>query len=245
MRQLFAYFLVLISLSAQAGRIPASDIPFTTWKSYLEHEKGLLLDLFPDAKYLGPQWTKYEEFNVDGRQFPPNRINVLELQCKNRNLYPTHPQQFTKEYIYGVVAKYDNLRLPGKSSSCEISTKNAKAYCIRAMRAVVAVMSDTYEDGCGNLYRGYWLKNYRVAQNKNLSEDNMGTLFALGRTQYPKRNAQFAGEYEDGNSYAVNVKEFLFLGPLLPGDLKRIQDARGFAARAGFRKNGKLWVPKN
>lgn len=234
-----------IILPAQAARIPASDIPFNSWKTYLEHEKGTFADLFPDAQYLEPRWVKYEEFDVDGRQLPPGSIDVLPLTCKDKNLYPTHPQQFTKEYIYGVVSKYDNVRLPGKSSSCETFTRNARAYCIQAMRAVVAVMSDVYEDGCGNLYRGYWLKNYRVARDKRKSEDNMGTLFALGRTQYQKPNAQFAGEVIDGNTYPVNVKEFLFLATLRPGDTKRIAEARGYAARAGFRKNGKIWIPKN
>jgi len=236
--------LLLLTLSAGA-RVPASDIPFTSWKAYLEHEKGSLADLFPDSKYLEQRWVKYEEFDVDGRQFPPQNIDVLPLTCKDKNLYPTHPQQFTKEYIYSVVAKYDNTRLPGKTSSCELATRNAQAYCIRAMRAVVAVMSDTYQDGCGNFYRGYWLKSYRVAVDRKKSEDNMGTLFALGRAQYPKPNAAFAGEFIDGDTYPVNVKEFLFLAKLLPNDMKRIRDAQNFAARAGFRKAGNIWRAKN
>lgn len=235
---------VILALSVSAfARVPASDIPFTTWKSYLEHEKGSFADLFPDSKYLEQSWVKYEEFDVDGRQFPPQNIDVLPLTCKDKNLYPTHPQQFTKEYIYSVVAKYDNARLPGTSTSCEVSTRNAKAYCIRAMRAVVAVMSDTYQDGCGNFYRGYWLKNYRVATDRRKSEDNMGTLFALGRAQYPKPGAQFAGEFVDGNTYPVNVKQFLFLGKLLPNDMKRIREAQGYAVRAKFRRVGFIWQP--
>ena len=237
--------LIILSfiLPAQAARIPASDLPFNNWKSYLEHEKGVLVDLFPDSKYLGPGWTKYHEFDVDGRQLPPGTLDVLPLTCKDKKLYPTHPQQFTKEYIYGVVASYDKARLPGGSSSCETATRNARAYCIIAMKAVVVVVSDTYEDGCGNLYRGYWVKNYRVAVDKRKSEDNMGTLFSLGRTQYPKPNGQFAGEFVDGNTYPVNVKDFLFLATLRPGDQKRIREAQGYAARAGFKKAGRIWQP--
>jgi hypothetical protein len=106
-------------------------------------------------------------------------------------------------------------------------------------------MSDTYEDACGNLYRGYWFLNYRVGGGPQKSEDNMGTLFSKGRTQYPKPNAIFAGEVVDGNTYAVGIKNFLFLSPLLPGDMKKIREAYGYAAKAGFKKNGKIWVPRN
>jgi hypothetical protein len=73
----------------------------------------------------------------------------------------------------------------------------------------------------------------------------MGTLFSKGRTQYPKPNAIFAGEVVDGNTYAVGIKNFLFLSPLLPGDMKKIREAYGYAAKAGFKKNGKIWVPRN
>lgn len=245
MRRSIAFFITLLfALPALAVRSPASDIPFATWKQYLEHEKGNLTDLFVDGRYMENRWVKYEEFDVDGSQFPPARVDIIPLQCRDKNLYPTHPQQFTKEYVLGLVAKYDNRRLPGSSDACAVST-TTKSYCIVAQRGVVAVMSDTYEDGCGNLYRGYWFLNYRIGGGPTKSEDNMGTLFSKGRTQYPKRNAMFAGEVEDGNTYAVDVKNFLFLSPLLPNDLKRIREAQGYAARAGFRKNGRIWVPKN
>lgn len=235
---------LIFTFPALAQRVPASDLPFNDWKSYLEHEKGILADLFPDGKYLDGKWVKFHEFNVDGSQLPPGAIDVLPLTCEDKNLYPTHPQQYTKEYIYGVVSKYDNRRLPGKSSSCEIATQNAKAHCIVAMKAVVAVISDTYEDGCGKLYRGYWLKDYRIANDKRKTEDNMGTLFSLGRTQYDKLNAQFPGEVVDGSTYPVKVDEFLFLATLRPGDVKRIREAQGYAVKAGFKKVGKIWKAK-
>lgn len=239
MKLILLFFLLVSSLTSFA-----SDIPFTGWKAYLEHEKGLLADLFPDSRFLDNRWVKYEEFDVDGRQLPPNTINVIPLQCRSRKLYPTHPQQFSKEYIYGVVSKYDNVRLPGTSSSCELATRNARAYCIRAMRAVVAVMSDTYEDGCGNFYRAYWLKNYRVAMDRRKSEDNMGTLFSKGRTVYPKANAQFSGEVDTGDSYPVDVNEFLFLAPLLASDRAKIREFQNYAIRAGYKREGKIWRAK-
>ena len=143
----------------------------------------------------------------------------------------------------GLVAKYDNRRLPGTSDACATPT-TTKKFCIVAQRAVVSIMSDTYQDSCGNFYRGYWFLNYRVGGGPSKSEDNMGTLFSKGRTQYPKRGAQFAGEVEDGNTYPVDVKNFLFLSPLLPNDRARIREALGYAAKAGFRKVGHIWEPK-
>ena len=244
MKSLVALVFLVSSLTVLADRVPANDIPFSTWKGYLEHAKGNFQDLFEDGQYLDNRWVKYEEVDVDGSQFPPSRIDIVPLTCRDRKLYPTHPQQFSKDYVMSLVSKYDRIRLPGTSSACTTPT-TSKRTCIVAMRAVVAVMSDTYQDSCGNYYRGYWFLSYRVSTNRFKTEDNMGTLFSKGRTQYPKPHAQFAGEVVDGNTYPVSEKDFLFLTPLLPGDMKKIRDNQAYAIRAGFTKKGMIWNPRN
>lgn len=248
MKILFVALVLFGACSHQAKdlseRQPANVILNQTWKGYLESKVGPFPNLFPDAKYLKMPWTTYHEFDVDGTKFPPNRIQVLSLNCRDKKLYPTHPQQFTKDYIMGVVAPYDRLTLPALSSSCIIPNPTKK-FCLSAQRAVVAVMSDTYQDSCGNLYRGYWMVSYRIGGGPKMSEDTMGTLFAKGRTQYEKPHSDFPGkEFIDGNTYAVDQKEFLVLGTLLPTDKKKILEAQSIAFKGGFRKQGLIWIPK-
>ncbi len=248
-------YLILASLVALVGcaqysqgpseRGPASVITHPTWKGYLEQEKGRsLADLFVDPSYIKAPWKKYSEFNVDGSQFPPNRINVVPLNCADKKLYPTNPQQNTKEYIYGVYADYDYTRLPGTSSACIIPNFNKK-HCLRAQIAVVAVMSDIYQDACGHFYRAYWMLSYKNGGGPRMSEDNMGTLFSKGRTVYEKPNSQFPGkEFVDGDTYPVDVKSFMFLGSVLPRDGQKIRESQALATRAGYTFRNRIFYAK-
>jgi hypothetical protein len=231
-------FIVIGLLLNQSG---FAGITHTTWKGYLEHQKGSFADLFPDGQYIETSWRTYSEFNVDGSHFPPNKIQILPLTCAKKNLYPTNPQQNTKVYIYGVYSNYNHVRLPGTSSSCITPSFNKK-HCLRAQSAVVAVMSDVYQDSCGNFYRGYWRLNYRIGGGPQMSEDTMGTLFSKGRTVYEKPNSSFPGkEFVDGDTYPVDVKNFMFLGSVLPGDQQKVKNAQAMALRSGYTLKNRIW----
>ena len=178
-------------------------MPNQSWRGYVESHMGPLAKQFPESQYIINNWSTYTEFSVDGGQFPLRNVTKVQLNCADKKLYPTHPQQFTKEYIMGLTADYKRTEMPGTATSC-ITPNFNKKYCLLSQRAVVAIMSDIYEDSCGNLYRGYWFLSYRVGGGPSKSEDSMGTLFAKGRTQYEKPHSEFPGkEFIDGNTYPV------------------------------------------
>lgn len=237
------FTLILVSCSHLPSREPSS-IPHHNWKSYLDHKFGSLAQLFPeDGRYLTPTWKPSHEITFDKRPPQPNQLQEVVVNCKKKELWPTHPQQGTKEYLYAVVAPFDRQRLPPQMSSC-ITPNPTRKYCLRAQDANVLVMSDTYVDNCGNYYRGYWHVAYRTGGGPLKSEDHMGTLLSKGRTQYEKPRAQFAGEYETGYTYPVDPKQFMFLSPLLPGDMNKIRQSQTEATRLGFTKRGQQYFPR-
>ena len=82
------------------------------------------------------------------------------------------------------------------------------------------MISDIYEDGCGNLYRGIWrVKFFR-------QEENLVTLFSPGRTILPRKNSPDLGLFEPGSTQAIESKDFLFLSPPFPGDLEKVRRLR-------------------
>lgn len=230
--------LLLFSCAHGPERAPSS-IPFPSWKSYLDHKYGSLSSLFAsDGKFLEAPWKQSHEITFEKRPPAPSQLPEVALSCGDKKLWPTHPQQTTKEYLFAVVASFDRIRLPGTMSSC-ITPNFNKKHCLRSQDANVIVMSDTYHDSCGNLYRGYWVVSYRTGGGPNKSEDNMGTLLSKGRTQYEKAKAQFAGEYEPGYTYPVEAQNFLFLSQLLPGDQRLIRLNREQALKFGFKLKGR------
>jgi hypothetical protein len=102
--------------------------------------------------------------------------------------------------------------VPADSRTCKIASKSAKPVCLLTDIFEYAVISDVFEDNCGNIYRGYWNVGFLK------QDDNMGMLLSKGRTVYPKANAEYAGETEVGSTYAVDAKDFLFLGAPLAAD---------------------------
>lgn len=153
---------------------------------------------------------------------PLNQIKKVAFNCAaDAKLYPTHADQTLKYYHIFNSASFDLARLKYDDPACLLPSryKNAAGqyYCQRADIYFTTIISDTYRDRCGHVYRGFWRTSF-LQQN-----ENMGTLFAKGRTMYPKPGAEFPGDVQLGGTYAVDSAEFLFLAELLPGDAQQIE----------------------
>lgn len=176
---------------------------------------------FPNASAL-VRWT--DNIGPSNDVVDPLKVERRPLNCIDTNLYPTHPQQMSKVYHVALVGRYDMEKLTAEDEACAIGSKykNTRGIkmCLRADSVEYNVLSDTYADSCGNMYRGFWEVSFLQR------EDNMGTLFSKGRVLYEKPRAEFPKDMYVAQTYAVPVKEFLFLSPLFKDDLKNIEEQR-------------------
>ncbi len=154
----------------------------------------------------------------------PKDVERVQIACADKTLYPTHPQSSLKKYHRYSHGRYDHAKLDGESPVCKVKgggrNSAGKIPCLSPAGLDYAMLSDTYEDSCGNRYRGYWENLYLT------TDETMGTLMSRGRTVYTVPNAQFSGEVYDGATYAVDAGDFAFVSALLPGDEERIANAK-------------------
>ncbi len=147
-----------------------------------------------------------------------NTVRKVNLNCESKTLYPTHPEQTTKQYHSYVIASYDTYKLNPNDEACTLKSKYkngaGKHYCQRSSTVESAVISDLYRDECSNIYRAFWRVTFLT------THDNMGTLFSKGRTMYPKPHSEFFGDMVIGDTYAVNESDFLFLSEVFASDVK-------------------------
>lgn len=188
---------------------------------------------FPDSDLL-KFWNNNDDFTIS-RGEVPELIVKTEIQCAKSTLWPTHPQQFTKEYHFAAWAHYDHGRLSPDSAAC-LRANPTNRFCVMATYANAVVMSDTFSDECGNSYRGYWLVSYLR------SDESMGTLFSKGRTVYPKPDAEFPGEFYTGDTYRVESSQFLFLSPITKEDLKQVEMSQTEAREEGYISRKFQWI---
>ena len=221
-----------------SDRTPSAAPRQTNWQSYILEEvlTGGLDEVFPDTHLL-KGWQPSSEVVFAGTPPRPSQLNEVPLECADKRLWPTHPQQFTKEYLHAVYSNYEHHKVPVNSAAC-LRANPTRRFCVSATWANMIVMSDTFEDSCGHRYRGYWLVTFLD------SEESMGTLLSKGRTVYPKANSQFAGEYEEGQTYVVNEKDFMFLTRLRVGDSAKIEQQRAQALQRRYRLVGREFRPR-
>lgn len=211
----------------------------SSWQDLVQDElnqRGLDF-YYPDTRYLKP-WQIDDDVVLSSKLPTPEEIGQISVACEDKRLFATHPQQTTKEYMYALWADYDYTKLPVDSVACTIPNPTRK-YCLRATWAKLVVMSDTFEDSCGNQYRAYWMVNYLMA------DESMGTLVSKGRTIYEKPRSQFPGEFVTGNTYELREDDFLMLSPVWKGDQIKINQSRTEAFKQGYRMQGKLFIIEN
>jgi hypothetical protein len=187
---------------------------------------------FPDSHLL-KGWSESSDIVIT-RTETPETIRKVSINCPSRNLSPTHPQQYTKEYHYAVWSHYDHGRLKPDSAACERPNPTNR-FCVKATYANAVFMSDLYNDDCGNTYRGYWLVSYLQ------SDESMGTLFAKGRTVYPKPDSEWEGEMITGDTYVTQESEYLLFSAINKTEAEQINMSQRNAIKEGYVRSGLLW----
>lgn len=166
------------------------------------------------AAFLG--WKTKENWSTEtGDVFA---LKQTSLNCSDKTLVPTHPQQTTKKYHHFLVGRFNVPKVKADSRVCKIKTQGSNSRCLMADTMEFALISDTYQDLCGNKYRGFWALSFLR------QDESMGTLFAKGKSTYSNPKSQFANDMLDDGTYALQVDDFLFLTSLLPGDEKQISE---------------------
>lgn len=155
----------------------------------------------------------------------PADARRVTLECADKHLYPTHPSADRKRYHRLATGHFDAFKVDGDSNVCKIKgpTKDPNTglrRCALADTLQYVVLSDTLEDSCGNMYRGFWAVSFLT------HDENMGTLMSLGRAVYQVPKSEFKGEMYDAQTYAVDESQLLFLSPLADGDTDAIAQAR-------------------
>lgn len=199
---LVAFLCLAACAHAPADREPAS----------VSTDPAVAFDL-PNRSALGPWHSDSQAVNGETNLAVFART---ELDCGDKNLYPTHPQQDTKTYHRFNWAQYNQAKLQASDAACTLSskTKNSRGQkpCLRGNIVEDVVISDVYEDSCGHRYRGFWETAFLK------TDETMGTLFAKGRAMYADPNSEFDNMLVVGHTYAVPASEFMFLSPLFAGD---------------------------
>lgn len=201
-----------------------------SWDRFLD------VSVFPESQYL-QSWRESTDFVIEG-SLTPEEASPKEHQCASGKLWPTHPSQSTKEYLWAQFAHYDHFKVPVTSYACLRANPSGR-FCVMAAIALAVVMSDTFEDDCGNLYRGYWLVTYFK------SDENMGTLYSKGRTAYPRPGSEYEYDMIEGDTYPLQQSDFLFLGELRPFDREKISLEQERAAQNGFKRVNRQFLRFN
>ncbi len=187
--------------------------------------------------FLG--WSTPKGYQDDSIHF--DRLSPKDLNCQSQLLYPTHPQQNLKIYHIYRHGKYNHFKLKGDDEACAISAKqnNGRGFknCFRPDLLVDVVLSDTYMDSCGNYYRAF----NHVQFFSRL--ENMGHLFTPGRTLYQDPQSNFENDFIVGQTYFVNLSDFLLVTELFPGDFELIKQYSAEALKTHvFDKNTYLYT---
>jgi hypothetical protein len=159
-------------------------------------------------------------------------VKPIPINCENSRIFPSHPQMDQKKYFNAKYGSYDHFKLSPDSEICllKTKTKNSKGNytCLRADRLAYVVISDLYEDTCGNFYRGY--KELLFQR----SHENMGTLISPGRSMFSDPKGTVEGEYVYGSTYPMESMEFYFFTEVTDKERRAIQIGKIRAPNLGL-----------
>lgn len=180
----------------------------------------------PNPKaFLG--WENNPDFPPSGAK--PETFKRVTVDCPGRELFPTHPQQTTKTYHVSLLGRYDHFRLRAGDDACERGADRPNARgemsCLRPDSIEYAVISDFYQDRCGNFYRGFWDVQFLK------TNDTMGTLFSQGRVLFQNPKSPFENDMYVADTYALNESNFVFLAPVTENEVRIIKREKESALR--------------
>jgi hypothetical protein len=141
--------------------------------------------------------------------------------CDQSTLYPAHPQQTSKQYHVFRAAHFTGSKLRADARACKRSGKS-KSRCLETYPLHYGIISDLFQDACGNMYRAFWKITYFYP-----SEESMGTLSSKGRTLYSPPKPMSENDQYVGPTFPVARDEFIFLTPAFEGDIDAL--ANGLA----------------
>ena len=156
------------------------------------------------------------------------QIETTEIQCESQELTPSHPSMEMKLYFNAKWGRYDDRKVSPKSSLCLIQSRSKNPVCLKADTVNYVIVSDLFQDRCGNFYRGYAEVLFQR------SFENMGTLFSPGRTMYQNPKSEFEGDLVSGNTYPVDSAQFFFFTKATDEEVKQIVKNKSVAARQGY-----------
>ncbi|MES3038307.1 MAG: hypothetical protein V4736_10405 [Bdellovibrionota bacterium] len=196
-RLLLALLFPILASAQASGPVPASayknfpnSAALTVWREAAD-EISLKLDL--------------------------NKYPTIPVKCSAEGLIPAFPQQDTKLYHQAYWNQYDANLLKPTDYPCKINNLKMKGNaCLRPDTANYLILSDIYEDSCGNLYRGFAEISYLKG------DESMGTLVAPGKTIYKDPKSEFANMFIYGGTHKVPIKRFIKIGPVFKSDLPKV-----------------------
>lgn len=163
--------------------------------------------------------------------FGPGGSRKIPPVCARPGIFPTHPQMSLKHYHLVLTGTYDHFRLSGGDAACAMGGKkpNGKGVvpCLRPDTLVYVLLSDSYQDFCGNQFRG--VKEISFFRR----HEKMSTLFSPGRTVERKPDSPFE-EYILAPTQMASAEEFDFFLELFPEDGQKIGRERERAIKAGL-----------
>jgi hypothetical protein len=203
-------------------------------KNVINKQQGGLAHFFDRTDALQLPWKFDEqEFGVNGSEDPPSYFQRKPFACrKNNKLWPTHPQQETKHYHFAVYATYNHAKKLDPTNAMICAQPNSKknpTKCMRGTVAKVVVMSDLYQDECGNIYRGFWPIFFTVGSRYfETGTENMGTLASKGRWFTVDDEGD---HFRLAATYSLTKSDFMFLVEPSPHDEADIREKRQRALR--------------
>lgn len=201
-------------------------------------------------------WINHPKYQLSSENI--DQLEKIAITCSVQILYPTHPTMDLKEYHVYLSGRYDHFKLAGnfdnarevgKDEACFLSAPrhskrgtDGRLNCLDAHTIEFVILSDTYQDQCGNYYRGY---------SKQLifpRDHRMQDLWSPGRWTYLDPNSEFNREGSSvkdvlpGHTYEVQATDFIFLTPLFPTDAKKVGSARANALKYTHTYNPKTFL---
>lgn len=198
---------------------------------------------YSDDDYIRSHFFYASSARVSHIQKEPIPTLPREQPC-SPDVLPATPGQMGKHYFVDAVVSFPDVSVvhtggvkPPKvpamdkegistnQSMCRMENKNnprpnpktGTRWCVMARVGRFVVMSDSFQDKCGNQFRGFWetatvMDSYVHGKPQYTSMDEHAVTTSLGRYDGMEKDPEYSGAYNaiQGPTGEVPVKRFLF-----------------------------------